>query len=82
MPLGLAMRFSRITVRQDQMGGVPCVRELRIPVATLVGLLAQGMDREEVLAEYPDLELEDLHEVLRFAAAAVEERQLPVAVSG
>ena len=72
MPLGLAMRFSRITVRPDQMAGVPCVRELRIPVATVVGLLAQGMAEEEVLAEYPDLELDDLREVLRFAATMVE----------
>ena len=64
------MRFSRITVRPDQMDGVPCVRELRIPVATVVGLLAQqGMGKEDILAEYPDLELEDLHEVLHFAAA-------------
>lgn len=76
------MRFSRITVRPDQMGGVPCVRGLRIPVATVVGLLAQGMAKEEILAEYPDLELEDLREVLRFAAAAVDERQLPLAASG
>lgn len=76
------MRFSRITVRPDQMGGVPCVRELRIPVATVVGLVAQGMGSEEILAEYPDLELEDLREALRFAAAAVDERQLPLAASG
>ena len=76
------MRFSRITVRPDQMGGVPCVRALRIPVATVVGLVAQGMGREEILAEYPDLELEDVHEALRFAAAAVDERQLPLAASG
>ena len=76
------MRFSRITVRPDQMGGVPCVRGLRIPVATVVGLVAQGMSREEILAEYPDLELEDLREALLFAAVAVEERQLPLAASG
>ena len=76
------MRFSRITVRPDQMGGVPCVRALRIPVATVVGLVAQGMGREEILAEYPDLELEDLREALRFAAAAVDKRQLPLAALG
>lgn len=64
------------------MGGVPCVRALRVPVATVVGLVAQGMGREEILAEYPDLELEDLREALRFAAAAVDERQLPLAASG
>ena len=80
-PLGLP-RFSRITVHPDQMGGVPCVRELRIPAATAVDLLAQGMTEEEVLAEHPDLELEDLREVLRFAAVAVDERQLPLAASG
>ena len=77
-----AGRFSRITVRPDQMGGVPCIRALRIPVATVVGLLAQGVSREDVLAEYPDLEIEDLREALLFAAAAVEERQLPLAASG
>jgi len=75
------MRFSRITVRPDQMGGVPCIRGLRIPVATVVGLVAQGMSGEDILAEYPDLEIEDVREVLLFAAAAVEERQLPLAAS-
>lgn len=75
------MRFNRITVRPDQMGGVPCIRGLRIPVATVVGLVAQGMSADDILAEYPDLEIEDVREVLRFAAAAVEERQLPLAAS-
>ena len=64
------MAFARVTVRADQMGGVPCVRGLRIPVATVVGLLAQGMTHQQILGEYPDLEPEDLLEVLRFAAAA------------
>ena len=58
-------------MRADQMGGVPCARGLRIPVATVIGLLAQGMTHEQVLGEYPDLEPEDLLELLRFAAAAV-----------
>ena len=66
--------FSRITVRPDQMGGVPCVRGLRIPVATVVGLLAQGMTHQQVLREYPDLEQEDLLAALRFAAAAADDR--------
>ena len=64
------MASSRITVRADQMGGVPCVRGLRIPVATVVGLLAQGMTHQQILGEYPDLEPEDLLEVLRFSATA------------
>ena len=72
------MRFDRITVNPAQMGGVPCVRGLRIPVATVVGLVAQGMAEAQILAEYPDLEVEDIREALAFAAAAVDERQLPL----
>ena len=72
------MRFDRITVNPAQMGGVPCVRGLRIPVATVVGLIAQGMTEARIVAEYPDLEVEDIREALAFAAAAVDERQLPL----
>lgn len=74
------MTFSRITVNPGQMGGVPCIRALRIPVATVVGLLADGMTDAEVLAAYPDLEPEDIHEALRYAAEAVRERGLPLTV--
>jgi len=73
------MSFTRITASSDQMGGVPCVRGLRIPVATVVGMLAEGMTDEEILQAYPDLELEDIREALRFAAEAVRERELPLA---
>lgn len=72
------MRFERITVNPAQMGGVPCVRGLRIPVATVVGLVAQGMTEARIVAEYPDLEVEDIRQALAFAAAAVDERQLPL----
>ena len=72
------MRFDRITVNPAQMGGVPCVRGLRIPVATVVGLVAQGMTEARIVAEYPDLEVDDIREALAFAAAAVDERQLPL----
>ena len=65
------MRFGRITANPAQMGGVPCIRGLRIPVATIIGLLAQGMSRAQVLTDYPDLEPEDIEEALRYAAAAV-----------
>ena len=75
------MRFTGITVDPDQMGGVPCIRGLRIPVATVVGLLAQGMSATEVLADYPDLRPDDIGEALRYAAAAVNERQLPLLAS-
>ena len=75
------MSFTRITVRGDQMGGVPCIRGLRIPVATVVGMLADGMSTPEIIAAYPDLEDEDIREAMRFAAEAVRERELPLAVS-
>ena len=70
-------RFTRITVDPEQMGGVPCVRGLRIPVATVVGLVAEGLAREEILEAYPDLAEEDIAEALRYAAEAVRERELP-----
>ena len=47
------MRFERITVEPDKMGGVPCIRGLRIPVATVVAMLAEGMTAEDILAAYP-----------------------------
>ena len=72
------MRFERITVERDKMGGVPCVRGLRIPVATVVGMVAEGMTVEEILADYPDLEAGDITEALQYAAAAVRERELPL----
>jgi uncharacterized protein (DUF433 family) len=73
------MKYSRITTDAGQMGGAPCIRGLRIPVATVLGMLANGMTEPEVLAAYPDLEAEDLHEALRYAAEAVRERELPLA---
>jgi uncharacterized protein (DUF433 family) len=73
------MSFTRITVSPDQMGGVPCIRGLRIPVATVVGMVADGMTDAEILAAYPDLESADVHEALRYAAEAVRERELPLA---
>jgi uncharacterized protein (DUF433 family) len=76
------MTFTRITVSPDQMGGVPCVRGLRIPVATVVGMIADGMSESEIVAAYPDLEPEDVREAIQYAAEAVRERELPLAASG
>ena len=72
------MNFTRITTNPQVMAGVPCIRGLRIPVATVVGMLADGMSADEILDAYPDLEGEDIAEALRFAAAAVSERTLPL----
>jgi uncharacterized protein (DUF433 family) len=68
--------FERITVNPNQMGGVPCIRGLRIPVATVLRMLAGGMSEKEILADYPDLQLEDIRECLRFAAVSAMEREL------
>jgi len=63
------------------MGGVPSIRGLRIPVATVIGMVADGMSDPEILAAYPDLETEDIREAMRYAAEAVRERELPLAAS-
>jgi uncharacterized protein (DUF433 family) len=72
------MRFARITVDPGQMGGVPCIRGLRIPVATVVGMVADEMTAAEILAAFPDLEPEDIREALQYAAESVRERELPL----
>jgi uncharacterized protein (DUF433 family) len=73
------MTFTRITINPKQMGGVPCIRGLRIPVSTVVGMVADGMADTEILHSFPDLQLEDIREALRYAAEAVRERELPLA---
>ncbi|HEX4111905.1 MAG TPA: DUF433 domain-containing protein [Stellaceae bacterium] len=75
------MNFTRITSDPRQMGGVPCIRGLRIPVATVVGMIADGVGESEILEAYPDLVHEDLREALRYAAEAVRERALPLVAS-
>ena len=70
--------FKRITVDPRQMGGVPCIRGLRIPVATVVGMLADGMTTAQILGAYPDLTVEDIQEALRYASEAVREREIPL----
>jgi len=75
------MKFTRITVNPNQMGGVPCIRGVRIPVATVVGMVADGMSDEEILKAFPDLEREDIREALQYAAEAVRERELPLVIT-
>lgn len=74
----VTMKLRRITVDAAMMGGVPCPRGLRIPVATVVGLVAEGMTTEEILKAYPDLQTEDIREALNYAAEAVRECEIPV----
>lgn len=75
----VGMRFERITADAAQMGGVPCIRGLRIPVATIVAMVAEGMTEAQILAAYPDLEAADIREALHYAAEALRERELPLA---
>jgi uncharacterized protein (DUF433 family) len=72
------MKYTRITIDPSQMDGVPCIRGLRIPVATIVAMVADGMNEQEILDAYPDLERDDIREALKFAAEAVYERELPL----
>ena len=68
----------RVAVDHLVMGGVPCIRGTRIPVATVVGLFARGQSVDAILADYPTLEAPDVVSALEFAAEAVAERQLPL----
>jgi uncharacterized protein (DUF433 family) len=70
--------LERITIDPDVMGGVPCIRGFRIPVATVVAMFADGMTADEVIADLPDLTPEDITDALRYAAEAVRERGLPL----
>lgn len=75
------MTFDRVRVDPAKMGGVPCIRDLRMPVSTVVAMVADGMTTEEILADFPDLEPEDIQEGLHFAAEALLERTLPLTSS-
>ena len=72
------MAFKRITIDPDKMSGVPCIRDLRMPVATVVAMVAEGMTNDQILQAHPDLEHEDIREALQYAAEAVKELALPL----
>jgi uncharacterized protein (DUF433 family) len=73
------MAYERITIDPNRMSGLPCIRDTRVTVSAILGQLAAGRDFEEVLADYPYLERADILAALEFAAAAVQERELPLA---
>jgi uncharacterized protein (DUF433 family) len=76
------MPYERITINPKQMGGLPCIRGLRIPVATVLGQLAAGRTHQEILEDFADLEEADIYAALEYAAAAVQERELPPVPAG
>jgi uncharacterized protein (DUF433 family) len=75
------MAFERINADQKTMAGVPCIRGTRIPVATVVGMIAEGMTSVEIIADFPQLTPDDIRQVLLFAAAAVDQAVLPLPAS-
>ena len=72
------MAYNRITVNPNQISEEPCIRNTRIPVATILSMLAQELSIDTILEYYPDLEKEDIIEALRFAAEAINEKELPL----
>jgi uncharacterized protein (DUF433 family) len=70
--------IGRIVIDHRVMGGVPCIAGTRVPVATVLGLLGQGYSIDEVLADYPSVSRDDVLAALRYAASAVDERELPL----
>jgi uncharacterized protein (DUF433 family) len=73
------MAFERITVDPAQMGGLPCIRGMRVTVSTVLGQLAAGRTIEQLLADYPYLEHADVLAALEYAAAIAQEREVPLA---
>ena len=74
------MAYERITVDPNRMRGLPCIRDTRVTVSAVLGQLAAGRSIEDVLDDYPYLECADILAALEFAAAAVQERELPLAM--
>lgn len=74
--------MDRITIDPNVMGGVPCLRGLRIPVSTVVNMIAGGMTPDQVVRELPPLDLDDVSAALRYAADAVADREIPLQPAG
>ncbi len=72
------MAYERITVEPGKMDGQPCIRGLRVPVATLVAMVADGMTVDEIVHDLPYIEPDDVSQALHFASEALRERSIPV----
>ena len=73
-----AWSFDRITFEPGKMGGRACIRGMRITVAMVLSLLAEGVTTEAILGEYPDLQADDIRQSLGYAAWLAREEVLPV----
>jgi uncharacterized protein (DUF433 family) len=74
----MATTWKRITFDPQVMGGKPCIRGLRVTVGMILGLLASGQSKDEILAAYPYLEADDIQEALAYAAWRLQEQDLPL----
>ena len=72
--------YKRVTIDPEKMGGVPCVRDLRIPISTIIAMLAEGYEENYILKEHPELEHEDIKEALKYASEQLRFRELPLAI--
>jgi uncharacterized protein (DUF433 family) len=70
--------YDRISINPNRMNGLPCIRDTRVAVSAVLGHLAAGRSIEETLVDYPYLDRDDVLAALEFAAAAVQERELPL----
>jgi uncharacterized protein (DUF433 family) len=73
------MGYERIVADPTRMGGLPSIRDTRVTVAAVLGQLAAGRSIDQIVSDYPYLDREDVLAALEFAAAAVQERELPMA---
>lgn len=72
-------KFNRITINPEKCFGKPCIRDLRMPIASVLSHLSSGMTVDDILREWPELELEDIYQALGYAASAMEEKIVPTA---
>ena len=75
------MPFDRITCQPERLNGQPCIRDLRLTVRRVLEIIAQYPERQQLQREYPELEEEDIRQALEFAAASLDDRTAPFAVS-
>ncbi|MEW6202691.1 MAG: DUF433 domain-containing protein [bacterium] len=68
-------KFNRITMDPNKCFGKPCIRGLRMPVASILSYLSSGMTIDEILKDWPELEIEDIYEALGYATLAMEEKE-------
>lgn len=76
---GVMEKWTRISRQPGVMGGKACIRNTRVTVGLIVGQIGAGHSIEELLADYPYLEREDILEALRYASWLADERELLIA---